>query len=799
MCSCVTRPSLCGRIRWSMRRVTSGDGGIYARGRPAFVGATAYPMKVAALAIDTLLDGLNPQQRAAVVHEGSPLLIVAGAGSGKTRVLTHRIAYLLAARDVAPHEILAITFTNKAAGEMAGRVAALVGPRARSMWVMTFHSACVRILRREAKRFGYPSSFSIYDQADSQRLMALTCRELELDPKQYPPKMMAAQVSNLKNELVDHETFAARAQTARDKALAEAYTEYQRRLLAAGAMDFDDLIMVTVNLLQALPEVAAEYRRRFRHVLVDEYQDTNHAQYILIRELVSGGAPIFSGRTTLSDGTEDPLPPPELCVVGDADQSIYAFRGATIRNIVEFEQDYPDAKVILLEQNYRSTQNILAAANAVVSQNQGRKPKNLWSDQGAGPPIIGYVADNEHDEAAFVAEEVDRLTDAGQATPGQVAVFYRTNAQSRVFEEVFIRVGLPYRVVGGVRFYERREVRDLLAYLRLIANPADEVSLRRVLNTPRRGIGDRAEEYVAAYAQRERITFAQALARPADVPGLAARSAAAITGFNALMGGLRELAETGPVAELAEAVLDRTGYIETLESSSDLQDASRVENLEELVSVAREFDGSRDEGTLAEFLEQVSLVADADEIPEGEEHGGMVTLMTLHTAKGLEFPVVFLTGLEEEVFPHQRSMGNERELAEERRLAYVGITRAMERLYVTRAATRTWFGRPGYHRQSRFLTEIPAGLVEWRRDQEAALSAVTPAQERMARLPGTRSPGNRAVPSLSPGDLVTHDKFGLGTVVSTDGSGDQAEAKIDFGADYGVKHLVLRYAPLEKL
>jgi DNA helicase II / ATP-dependent DNA helicase PcrA len=754
---------------------------------------------VADLAIDALLDGLNPEQRAAVVHEGGPLLIVAGAGSGKTRVLTHRIAYLLAARGVAPHEILAITFTNKAAGEMAARVAALVGPRSRSMWVMTFHSACVRILRKHAKRFGYPSSFSIYDQADSQRLMALTCRELELDVKQYPPKVMAALVSNLKNELIDHETFAARARTAREKALAEAYGEYQRRLLAAGAMDFDDLIMVTVNLFQALPEVAAEYRARFRHVLVDEYQDTNHAQYVLVRELVSGSAPLFSARTPGPGSSGDALPPPELCVVGDADQAIYAFRGATIRNIVEFEQDYPDATVILLEQNYRSTQNILAAANAVVSQNLGRKPKNLWSGQGAGPPIVGYVADNEHDEAAFVAEEVDRLTDAGVATPGQVAVFYRTNAQSRVFEEVFIRVGLPYRVVGGVRFYERREVRDLLAYLRLIANPADEVSLRRVLNVPKRGIGDRAEEYVASYAQRERTTFARALARPADVPGLAARSAAAIAGFNALIDGLRELADQVPVAELTEAVLDRTGYIEALESSSDLQDASRVENLEELVSVAREFDGARDEGTLAEFLEQVSLVADADEIPEGEEHGGMVTMMTLHTAKGLEFPVVFLTGMEEEVFPHQRSLTSAKELEEERRLAYVGITRAKERLYLTRALSRNWWGRPSFHEQSRFLSEIPPGLIEWRRDETAARSAIAPAQERMASRPGTRSPGNRPVPSLSPGDLVTHDKFGLGTVVSTDGYGDQAEAKIDFGADYGVKHLVLRYAPLEKL
>jgi DNA helicase II / ATP-dependent DNA helicase PcrA len=771
-----------------------------------FVGATAYPMGVAALAIDALLDGLNPQQRAAVVHEGSPLLIVAGAGSGKTRVLTHRIAYLLAARDVAPHEILAITFTNKAAGEMAARVAALVGPQARSMWVMTFHSACVRILRREAKRFGYPSSFSIYDQADSQRLMTLTCRELELDAKQYPPKAMAAQVSNLKNELIDYETFASRAQTARDKALAEAYAEYQRRLVAAGAMDFDDLIMVTVNLFQALPEVAGQYRRRFRQVLVDEYQDTNHAQYVLIRELVSGGAPLFSSRTVGADRPGDALPPAELCVVGDADQSIYAFRGATIRNIEEFEQDYPDAKVILLEQNYRSTQNILAAANAVVSLNRGRKPKNLWSAQGAGPPITGYVADNEHDEAAFVAEEVDRLTDAGQATPGQVAVFYRTNAQSRVFEEVFIRVGLPYRVVGGVRFYERREVRDLLAYLRLIANPADEVSLRRVLNVPKRGIGDRAEDYVAAFAQRERSTFAEALARPADVPGLAARSARAIEGFNTLITGLRELSQTVPVADLTEAVLDRTGYVEALEESSDLQDASRVENLEELVSVAREYDGIHMEGggevgggTLADFLEQVSLVADADQIPDGEEHGGLVTMMTLHTAKGLEFPVVFLTGMEEEVFPHQRSLTNAKELEEERRLAYVGITRAEQRLYLTRALARNWWGRPSFHKQSRFLTEIPSGLIEWRRDVSAAQSSVRPAQERMAQRAGTRSPGNRQVPALSPGDMVTHDQFGLGTVVSTDGYGDQAEAKIDFGADYGVKHLVLRYAPLEKL
>ncbi len=752
-----------------------------------------------ATAVDTLLDGLNPQQRAAVLHEGSPLLIVAGAGSGKTRVLTHRIAYLLAEREVSPAQILAITFTNKAAGEMAARAAALTGSRARSMWLMTFHSACVRILRREASRFGYPSSFSIYDQADSRRLMAMVCRELDLDAKYHSPKAMVHQVSNLKNELVDYETHSARASGYREKALAEAYSEYQRRLVAAGAMDFDDLIMVTVHLLQAFPEVAAAYRSRFRHVLVDEYQDTNHAQYVLVRELAG------QGRSTSSRNGDGPgsspgladLAPAELCVVGDADQSIYAFRGATIRNIEEFERDFAGARVILLEQNYRSTQNILAAANAVVSRNASRIPKNLWSDQGDGPPIVGYVADSEHDEAAFVAEEVDRLADEGEATPGQVAVFYRTNAQSRVFEEVFIRAGMPYKVVGGLRFYERREVRDLLGYLRLIANPADEVSLRRVLNVPRRGIGERAEECVAALANSGRITFAEALARPQDVPGLATRSARSIEAFNELIGGLRELAAAGsPAADVAEAALDRSGYRAELEASSDLQDASRIENLTELVSVAREYDGQHPDGSLLDFLEQVSLVADADQIPDGEDHGGLVTLMTLHTAKGLEFPVVFLTGLEENVFPHERSVGNERELEEERRLAYVGITRAERRLYLTRAMTRAWWGRPGYHKQSRFLTEVPSGLLEWRRDESAA---TPPASERLARRPGMNAAGNRPVPALAPGDRVTHDAYGLGRVLSVEGRGDDPEAKIDFGGDYGIKHLVLRYAPIEKL
>jgi DNA helicase-2/ATP-dependent DNA helicase PcrA len=735
-----------------------------------------------------LLEGLNQQQRAAVLHEGSPLLIVAGAGSGKTRVLTHRIAYLLAARGTQPGEILAITFTNKAAGEMKERVAALVGPRAKAMWVSTFHSACVRILRRESKQLGFTSSFSIYDAADSQRLMTLVCRDLDLDPKRFPPRSFSAQVSNLKNELVDPETFASRAQNMVEKTLAEAYTLYQRRLHEANALDFDDLIMTTVHLLQAFPDVAGHYRRRFRHVLVDEYQDTNHAQYALVQELVGGA------------GATDPdpeVPQAELCVVGDADQSIYAFRGATIRNILQFEEDYPNATTILLEQNYRSTQTILSAANAVIARNVGRKPKNLWSEAGEGAPLVGYVADNEHDEAAFVADEVDKLTDEGLITPGQVAVFYRTNAQSRVFEEVFIRVGLPYKVVGGVRFYERREVRDALAYLRVLANPEDTVSLRRILNVPRRGIGDRAEACVEALASRERISFAAALRRCEEAPGLAPRSLNAVKGFNDLMERLGTVVESGAAAStVLEAVLEETGYLSELQRSPDPQDETRVENLQELAAVALEFEQANPEGTLADFLEQVALVADSDEIPEGEDHGGVVTLMTLHTAKGLEFPVVFLTGLEDGVFPHMRSLGDTKELEEERRLAYVGITRAQQRLYLSRAVVRSAWGAPSYNPPSRFLEEIPESLAEWRRLQ--ATPASTPAIAAVAARPTAKSPGNRPVIALAPGDRVTHDTFGLGTVVKVEGAGEKSLAHIDFGSD-GVKRLLLRYAPVEKL
>src|SRR6476469_4171871 len=676
------------------------------------------------LAVDPakLLDGLNPQQRAAVVHEGGPLLIVAGAGSGKTRVLTNRIAYLLAERDVSPSEILAITFTNKAAGEMKERVAALVGPRARSMWVSTFHSMCVRILRRDGKALGLKSSFSIYDADDSRRLLTMVGRELDLDPKRYPARALASQISNLKNELVTAELWADKAATPPEKVLADVYARYQRRLAEAHALDFDDLIMSTVGLLQNHAEVAETYRRWFRHILVDEYQDTNHAQYVLVRELT---------RSTTD------RPPAELAVVGDADQSIYAFRGATIRNILEFERDYPDAKTILLEQNYRSTQTILNAANSVIARNPQRRAKNLWTAQGNGTRIIGYVGDNEHDEAQFVGKEIDSLVDADEAVFGDVAVFYRTNAASRALEDVFIRNGMPYRIVGGVRFYERKEVKDALAYLRAIANPDDEINLRRILNTPRRGIGDRAQACVSVFAERERIGFGEALQRIPEVPGLAARSANSLASFGELLTGLR--AEVGfgmEPADLLTAVLYRTGYRAELEASDDPQDGSRLENLDQLVSVLREatetliataslasietaagdadavdqsadsdagldaadVDQPADEDVppdasdlLIAVMEQLSLVADADAVPDSAD--GVVTLMTLHTAKGLEFPVVFRTGWEDGIFPHQRSLGDDVELAEERRLAYVGITRAKQSLYVSRDMLRSAWGK----------------------------------------------------------------------------------------------------------
>src|SRR6476469_5807408 len=784
---------------------------------------------------DELLEGLNEPQKAAVMHAGAPLLVVAGAGSGKTRVLTRRIAWLITERKAHPGSILAITFTNKAAAEMKERVEALVGKRARIMWVSTFHSACVRILRKEIDKLGFKSSFSIYDSADSKRLMTLVLKDLDLDPKRYQPGAVLHWVSNHKNDLRDPDDAAKDTRNRFEESMSAAYTMYQRRLREANALDFDDLIMFTVHLFQQFPDVRETYRRRFRHVLVDEYQDTNHAQYALIHQLCAEQLEVTPYDGDLPpEEAPDRVPPAELMVVGDADQSIYAFRGANIRNIMDFEQDFPDASSILLEQNYRSTQTILNAANAVIGHNQGRKPKKLWSDAGDGARITGYVADDERDEARFVSEEIDRLTDDKSARPADVAIFYRTNAQSRVFEETFIRVGLPYKVVGGVRFYERREVRDALAYLRMLVNPADQVSLRRILNTPKRGIGDRAVACVDALAERERITFWEALSRADPAPGLATRSLTNIRGFVAMVEELQSMVEAGERADvILESVLARSGYLAELEASDDPQDDTLVENLAELVAVAREFSDDPvagpsadpsdvDAGTVApglgDFLERVALVADTDQIPDDDD--GVVTLMTLHTAKGLEFPIVFLTGLEDGVFPHARSLGDQPELEEERRLAYVGVTRARERLYISRAVVRSAWGAPSHNPGSRFLDELPVDLVDWRRTEAAQtrcgrpdlasgspaamLGQPTAAGRRNFSSAALRADAaakakpSREIPSLEPGDRVLHDSFGMGTVVAVEGAADKSVASIDFGSE-GVKRLLLRYAPVEKL
>lgn len=738
---------------------------------------------------DPLLDGLNPQQEAAVVHEGGPLLVVAGAGSGKTRVLTRRIAYLMKKRHVNPYEILAITFTNKAAGEMKDRVTELVGHVARSMWVSTFHSACVRLLRQEATRLGYSNSFSIYDQADSLKLISLVAKDLNLDSKRYPARQFQSIISNAKNELQGPDEFAVSTTNQFEQVVAEVYAVYQRRLQQANAMDFDDLILKTVEVLQSFPESRARFRSRFKHVLVDEYQDTNHAQYVLIREIVGNEA--------------EGMPPAELCVVGDADQSIYGFRGATIRNILQFELDFPNATTVMLEQNYRSTQNILNAANAVITQNESRKEKNLWSEAGSGAPLVGYVAEDEHDEAEFVKDEIRKLQDEGISQPGNTAIFYRTNAQSRVFEEVFMRAALPYKVVGGVRFYERKEVKDLLAYLRVLANPHDEVSLRRIINVPKRGIGDRALEYVERYSNIRHLSFWQGLHRSSGIEELPARAASSIQQFVSMIDALHVLVEAKVrPSVIIEAILEQSGLMTELASSSDPQDEVRLENLQELVAVSMEYEerpfeelGEDEEISLAGFLEQVSLVADADEIPEGEDHGGVVTLMTLHTAKGLEFPTVFLTGLEDGIFPHSRTLGEKGEIEEERRLAYVGLTRAEQRLYLTRSQSRSSWGAPSYNPPSRFLDEIPESVIEWRNKPVSASIS----RRRDLAAPPARPTGKKSVSiELSVGERVSHDTFGLGTVVALSGEGDRAEATVDFGS-YGEKRLLLRYAPVEKL
>ena len=804
---------------------------------------------------DDLIADLNPQQRAAVEHSGSPLLIVAGAGSGKTAVLTRRIAYLLRMRGVAPGQILAITFTNKAAAEMRDRVIDLVGPTATRMWVATFHSACVRILREQAHLLpGLNTNFTIYDADDSKRLLGMIAKDLQINAQKFPPRLLAAAISALKTELTDPDAASDEAAATRnpfDRTIAEVYTEYQRRLRAANALDFDDLIGETVRVFTTHPEIAAYYRKRFRHVLIDEYQDTNHAQYVLISTLVGTGP----------DASE-------LSVVGDSDQSIYAFRGATIRNIEEFERDYPQARTILLEQNYRSTQNILSAANAVISHNHGRREKKLWTDHGAGAKITGYVADNEHDEARFIATEIDALFDMGVGY-GDIAVMYRTNNSSRAIEEVFIRTGIPYKVVGGTRFYERKEIRDLIAYLRVLDNPTDEISLRRIINTPRRGIGDRAIATVNLYAENFGMSFADALVDAAHgkVTALGTRAKNAIAAFLELMDGLRaDAAEatnaiTGlpDIGVVVSRILDATGYKAELEASTDPQDGARLDNLNELVSVAREFSseaanlmayaamgagtgagvegndpaepmvGEPQPGSIHAFLEKVSLVADSDQLPDDSTN--VVTLMTLHTAKGLEFPVVFLIGWEDGQFPHLRALGDPQELAEERRLAYVGITRARETLYLTRAMLRASWGNAVANPASRFLEDIPEKLMYWRREEPGVggwdddwgggsfvggyggyggHSGFGGAGGYSGRKPGgsyrkpktprsSRSSTPAANLHLEVGDKVNHDKYGLGTVQSVDGSGPHTSVTIDFGSAGTVKLMLIGGVPLEKL
>ncbi|MEX0990837.1 MAG: DNA helicase PcrA [Actinomycetota bacterium] len=717
---------------------------------------------------DILLDPLNPVQREAVLHTEGPVLIVAGAGSGKTRALTHRIAYLIRGRDVAPGAILAITFTNKAAREMADRVENLLGTRvAKGMWILTFHSACVRILRREHRHLGLPSSFSIYDDGDTERLITMILKDLNLDVKRFPPRAMASAIGAAKDALLSASEYTAAASNLYEKTVAEVYGAYERRLRDAGALDFDDLIAEAVRLFQRHPEVLAHYQERFRYVLIDEYQDTNRAQYHLVNMLAAKHN--------------------NLCVVGDADQGVYSWRGATIKNLLDFERDHPDAAVFLMEQNYRSTQNILAVANALIEHNVNRKPKSLWTQESGGELVVRYRAENEHEEAMFVAEEVERLVEAEGYRYRDVALFYRTNAQSRVLEDIFMRVGLPYRIIGGVRFYARKEVKDILAYLRLLVNPQDVVSARRVVNTPKRGVGEQTVAAIESFARDEEVSFLEACRRAEEITTLTARSTGGVASFVRVMDQLASrLAGGAGAMRMVEAAAEDSGYIADLESERTVEAEGRVENIQELGGVAAEHEARSPDATLSDFLEQVALVSEQDEY---DADASTVTLMTLHNAKGLEFPVVFIIGMEDGVFPHYRSMGDADELEEERRLAYVGVTRARERLYLSHAWSRTLFGSTSYNPPSRFLSEIPADLVKLLEHEKDENGRRGPRK--------VASPAAHAPLDVGPGDTVVHEKWGEGVVLSVAGSGGDAQARIAF-EDVGEKQLILAFAPLRR-
>jgi DNA helicase-2/ATP-dependent DNA helicase PcrA len=715
---------------------------------------------VAVASPETYLADLNPAQREAVLATEGPVLVVAGAGSGKTRVLTHRIAHLIGAVGVKPQEILAITFTNKAAEEMKTRLEGILGGVVRTMWVLTFHSACGRILRKEAPRLGYRSNFTIYDQADQVRLTKACLEELERDPKRFVPRGIHAQISMAKNQLIGPEEYRSRVASFYDQTVAEAYDLYQRRLHASNAVDFDDLLMLTVEVLERFPEARARWQKAFRYVLVDEYQDTNHAQYRLLQLLAGEHKNVF--------------------VVGDPDQSIYAFRGADIRNILEFERDFGGARVIALEQNYRSTNSILRSANAVIENNRERKPKNLWSELGEGDPARVVEVEDEHAEARFVAAEIASLAEEGYSG-SEIAVFYRTNAQSRVLEDVLVRQEVPYQVIGGPRFYERAEIKDAIAYLQVIDNAYDAVSLTRIANKPRRGIGDTSLARIATFADAQGISFWEALGR-AEEAGVGAAPRRAIERFHTLMQSLMAGALELPVPELLERVLERSGYLESLEAERTIEAQGRIENLMELVGVAREYQGTTEQPSLSEFLQQISLYSDQDEL---DREQSLVTLMTIHNAKGLEFRCVFLIGMEEGVFPHARSI-EEQGLEEERRLAYVGLTRAKERLVLTHAATRSLWGSRGYNLPSRFLDELPQDEIERDRLRPSSWS-------------GYGSPTvavRRDAPELSTGDTVRHSTLGEGVVLAI---GADGTVTVRFAEDGAERRLMLDYAPLERV
>ncbi|NSX28875.1 UvrD-helicase domain-containing protein [Gardnerella vaginalis] len=866
----------------------------------------------------SLLEGLNPQQSKAVQYEGPALLIGAGAGSGKTRVLTRRIAWILANRKAWPSQILAITFTNKAAAEMRERLARLIGNSANSMWVSTFHSACVKILRAHGDSIGLKSGFSIYDSSDCERLVKIIASELNIDIKKFTPKLLLSKISDFKNNLVtwqenlknyapDYKPGASvsgassfNAAGNADALYAAVYAEYQNRLSVSNAVDFDDLIMLTVKLLRQNPQVSAYYKRKFRYILVDEYQDTNHAQYVLIRELAGvddAGVDDYSTDSTVSSVSPDStqLPQSSITVVGDSDQSIYAFRGADIRNIQDFEQDFPSATTIMLEQNYRSTQTILDAANAVISNNTNRKPKKLWTSLGKGSPIIGYVADNAQGEASWVAQEIARLRGEDGVNYSDIAIMYRANSQSRSLEDALIKSGLPYQLVGGTKFYERREVKDALAYLQSIANPDDDVNMRRILNVPKRGLGARAESQITSYAKENSISFWSALSqidKIAEQIGISSRTFNALKSFRDLMTSLIDFmkANDSKPSKVVENVLNESGLLQDLRESKDPQDEFRVDNLSQLQSVAAEYEQNTPDANVAGFLETTALVADSDQLPDQGEDTGKVTLMTLHTAKGLEYPVVFLTGMEQGTFPHSRCVDNQKELCEERRLAYVGITRAKKILYVTWAAERSQWGKSAEMIQSQFLDEIPADLISWKRKEadvmRAGLRGAGSDFDRdfdsdfgsdggwdddsyttyggssyrkshygksySSKSYGSNSYGNSygksygsksgkvttriarkssasyqhqsftsnlqsSASSLSykkqglqekdnhlnindfhEGDKISHDTYGLGTVLKTQDKGRNSIITVDFGSD-GVKRLMLRVAPIEKL